>query len=202
MSPWDEANLHAVLARVDGPPAPDDQRAQAAVAALLRPGPDGAEVLLMQRAQRAGDPWSGHVSLPGGRREPGDPDLATTAMREAHEELAVELAAHAALVGVLPTVPATAKGKILPMSITPFVFVQRTPVAPRVSAEAVGHFWMPLDAAARGAFDDVLPYQTPTTVLNLPCWRYDGHAVWGLTYRVVRSLLEELRLVDGRSSTP
>ncbi len=202
MSPWDEANLRAVLARVDGPPAPDDSRQQAAVAALLRRGDDGAEVLLMQRAQRDGDPWSGHVSLPGGRREARDPDLVTTAVREAHEELAIELAAHAALVGVLPTVPATAKGKILPMSITPFVFVERQAAAPRASAEAVGHFWLPLAAAARGAFDDVLPYHTPTSVLQLPCWRYQGHAVWGLTYRVVRSLLEELQLVDGRPAWP
>ncbi len=37
----------------------------AAVAAILRDRPDGAEVLLIRRAARVGDPWSGHMAFPG-----------------------------------------------------------------------------------------------------------------------------------------
>ena len=39
-------------------------------------------VLLMKRTERAGDPWSGHISLPGGRHDRTDADLLATAIRE------------------------------------------------------------------------------------------------------------------------
>src|SRR5262245_1701845 len=55
---------------------------QAAVAAILRDKPHGTEVLLIRRAARDGDPWSGHMAFPGGQREPEDRDLLTTAERE------------------------------------------------------------------------------------------------------------------------
>ena len=47
---------------------------EAAVALLLRPR-DALEVLLIKRSVRESDPWSGHMALPGGRRDPGDSDL-------------------------------------------------------------------------------------------------------------------------------
>ena len=41
---------------------------RAAVALVLRPGDAGElELLLIKRADYEGDPWSGHVALPGGR---------------------------------------------------------------------------------------------------------------------------------------
>ena len=54
----------------------------AAVAAILRQAPSGLEVLFIKRAERDGDPWSGHMAFPGGRREPHDSDLYSTALRE------------------------------------------------------------------------------------------------------------------------
>ena len=65
---------------------------EAAVTAVLRPGEtaDGSlELLLIERVERTEDPWSGHIALPGGRREQGDPDLLTTAFRETAEEAGV-----------------------------------------------------------------------------------------------------------------
>ncbi|MFN7699333.1 MAG: NUDIX domain-containing protein [Deltaproteobacteria bacterium] len=51
-------------------------RGRAAVAAILRERAPGApEVLFIRRAEKPGDPWSGHMAFPGGKQEPGDPDL-------------------------------------------------------------------------------------------------------------------------------
>ena len=80
----------------------------------------GYDVLLMQRAERASDPWSGHVSLPGGRHEPEDPHLLATAIREAREELDIELAG-AQLLGSLPTLHPLMAGP-RGIEVTPYVF--------------------------------------------------------------------------------
>src|SRR5574342_1183890 len=59
----------------------------AAVAVILHDSDDGLETLFIHRAVRVGDTWSGQIAFPGGRREPADPDLLTTAIRETFEEI-------------------------------------------------------------------------------------------------------------------
>ena len=63
----------------------------AAVALMLRERSGRLELLVIQRAEKAGDPWSGHMALPGGRREPGDRDAYDTARRETLEEVGIDL---------------------------------------------------------------------------------------------------------------
>lgn len=49
------------------------------------------EVLFIKRAARVGDKWTSHVALPGGRRDPEDADDLAAAVREASEEVGVDL---------------------------------------------------------------------------------------------------------------
>lgn len=49
------------------------------------------EILFIKRAGRAGDRWSGHVALPGGRRDPSDIDDRAAAIRETKEEVGLDL---------------------------------------------------------------------------------------------------------------
>ncbi len=166
---------------------------RAAVAVLLRYLNQSPEVLLMRRAEVAGDRWSGHVSFPGGREEQSDPSLVATAVRETREEVGVDLDASARLLGQIDSVRAIARGKILPMSITPFVFVEEHPEQPRPSREAAEVFWLPLARAAAGELDDRYPYRKGPLRLDLPCWRYDGQVIWGLTFDMLSSLLRLIR---------
>src|SRR5258706_15931093 len=53
-------------AQVTDPPS-----SRAAVALILRDGPQGIEVLFIRRAEHPQDPWSGQMAFPGGRAEPG-----------------------------------------------------------------------------------------------------------------------------------
>lgn len=180
------------LARLGAKPPRRGRRS--AVAAVLRWRTGGAiEVLLMQRAERDGDRWSGHVSLPGGGHQDNDADLIATAVRETREEVGVDLAGGARLLGQLPHIKAIAKGKLLPMSVTPFVFEARDVGPITLGAEATAAFWLPLTDAAAGAFDDRYEYRLGPVPLSLPCWRFEQRIVWGLTYQILSRLIEILR---------
>jgi 8-oxo-dGTP pyrophosphatase MutT (NUDIX family) len=167
---------------------PDDGRRRAAVAALLH-DPAGLgeapRVLLMKRMERSGDPWSGHISLPGGGHSTRDPDLLATAIRETHEELGIDLAG-ARLLGSLPALSPFTSGPN-GMEVTPFVFVTQAAVEPQCGPEAESAFWLPLDLAASGTLDDTYTY--PGTTRTFPSWRFESFTIWGLTWRILGDLL-------------
>jgi 8-oxo-dGTP pyrophosphatase MutT (NUDIX family) len=155
---------------------------------LLRDG-ERLEVLLMRRALRDGDRWSGHVSLPGGAEDARDRDLVDTAVRETREEVGVELARSARLIGQLPPAWALTRGVPRPMTVTPVVFAVAGPIEIALGAEATHAFWFPLGAAATGALDGTHPYRLGPLRRSLPCWRYQGEEVWGLTFEMLRRLI-------------
>lgn len=167
---------------------PDWKRS--AVAVILRFHRGEPDVLLMKRAERKGDSWSGHISFPGGREAEGDIDLRATAMRETMEEVGIDLAASARFLGQLDTIRAVARGRARPMTITPFAFVETRDMHVVLGDEAVEAFWFPLDRAAAGELSGTFTYDLDASPLSLPCWRYEGRIVWGLTYQMLSRLLD------------
>ena len=71
------------------PAATDDPLRPAAVLVPLVQRHDGLHVLLTRRTDHLHD-HAGQISFPGGRPDPVDADLVSTALREAHEEIGVE----------------------------------------------------------------------------------------------------------------
>ncbi len=169
-----------------GDPRPGaEERRRAAVAVLLHDEPIGPRVLLMKRADREGDPWSGHISLPGGRFEAFDPDLHATAIRETREEVGIALEG-ARYLGQLPSLhPSSAGPKGI--EVTPFVFLTETALEPRLGPEALAAFWLPLATAGAGALDGTYTY--PGSAMTFPSWHYEGHVIWGLTMRILADVL-------------
>jgi len=158
---------------------------RAAVAAVLHDEPEGPRVLLMKRVERVGDPWSGHISLPGGGYQASDASLLETAIRETREELGVDLSP-AQLIGSLAPLHPRAAGPF-GIEVTPFVFATRTAVEPVCGPEALAAFWLPLTLAASGTLDATYTY--PSTQAAFPSWQYAGHVIWGLTWRILGELL-------------
>jgi 8-oxo-dGTP pyrophosphatase MutT (NUDIX family) len=165
----------------DGPRPLGDGGRRAAVSVVLHDAPAGPEVLLMKRAERVGDPWSGHISLPGGRHEPYDPDLLATAIRETHEELQIDLATTRYLGQLDPLHPRSAGPNGI--EVTPFVFTTETALATTCGAEALSAFWLPLEMATSGELDGTHTY--PGSTMSFPSWTYEGHVIWGLTLRIL-----------------
>lgn len=162
---------------------------EAAVAALITPS---LEVVLIRRAEYDRDPWSGHVSLPGGGREPDDPDAVATALRETHEELGVEVP-RAALLGPLEPVP-TRPG--LPqLVIRPFVFALAEEPTWRPNREVAAVHRLSLDALLRGEGRGRFTWERGRERYVLPRVDFSGERLWGLTLHILDDLLHRL---DGR----
>ena len=64
---------------------------RAAVAVICCEQAGALHLLFITRAQRAGDPWSGHLAFPGGRLDPDDADPRAAAERETREEIGLDL---------------------------------------------------------------------------------------------------------------
>jgi len=169
------------------PPTPlrEPQPRAAAVAMVLRPGEDDLAALLIRRAEHPLDFWSGHVAFPGGRAEPGESSI-ETATRETVEEVGLDLGRHAELLGGLDEIQAVGGGRIMGLSIRPWVFALRDSPPPfALSDEVASAHWVPLhdllDPARRAPF----PYVHEGAELVFPSIRVGGLTVWGLTYLMI-----------------
>lgn len=169
---------------------------EAAVALVLHVGQSDTEVLLIRRAERAGDPWSGHMALPGGHREPEDEDSRATAMRETFEEVGVLLDS-ATHLGTLSPIQAMVRGVHTGTLITPHVFLLRDRATLRPNQEVAEVFWAPLGPMAQGQYDTVKVVEREGRRLEFPAIRVDRHLVWGLTHRMLSELFSVLK-AEGR----
>lgn len=167
----------------------DAARAQAGVAVLLAPDP--VRLLLIRRAERVGDPWSGQLALPGGRREVGDVDLLATALRETQEEvgLVVSRAAHRAtlddLAPVIPVLP--------PILVRPFVFEAREALTPRVSDEVAAVIWVELDRLIQPDSYRATTLQVRGAPREVSGYALEGGFLWGMTERILDPLVSAWR---------
>jgi 8-oxo-dGTP pyrophosphatase MutT (NUDIX family) len=168
--------------------APDVPRA--AVALLVRAGPGDLETLLIRRATRAGDPWSGHIAFPGGRSDPEDSDPVQTAIRETREEVGIVLERTPQLLGALDDVePAT--DRLPPMVIHPFVFEVDAAVLVDSGPEVAHATWIPLGALRHPAAHAEYHHRLDETDFGrFPALAYEDYVIWGLTHRILGQFLE------------
>lgn len=176
--------VRQVLLPVDLAEAELRAKPAAAVMVLLRSRGDGLEVLLGKRVDREGDPWSGQIGLPGGRHREGDGTLLETALREAREEVGLELRDHAEILGHMAL---RAPGNLLQLLVVPFVAFTREDLQPRVGPEMEATFWTPLqELPATWGRTTIL---TAFGDLSVPAYLWKGRVIWGFTYRVLEELL-------------
>ncbi len=165
---------------------------QAAVAVILRDAEVRTEILFIKRAEREGDPWSGHMAFPGGHLEEADADLRAAAVRETLEEIGLDLSP-AEYLGPLDQQRAMPRGRPLNMLIAPHVFAMTGDPAFTVNHEVDEVVWTDFAHLISGERHDweTLPMAGQPTIFN--GYRLErGHFVWGLTYRMLKSFFETL----------
>jgi 8-oxo-dGTP pyrophosphatase MutT (NUDIX family) len=158
--------------------------ASAVLVPLYRAGGDTHLVLTRRRADLRRH--AGEISFPGGRRDPGDADLAETALREAEEEIGL-CRAEVGLIGELPATSTFATNYL----IHPYVATIPAGVAWELSPKEV-------DAVLELPVGDVRSGRTITTLerrgitFQTDAYVVDEHLIWGATARIIENLLARL----------
>jgi 8-oxo-dGTP pyrophosphatase MutT (NUDIX family) len=167
---------------------------QAAVALVLAGEAADLSVCLIRRAEHELDSWSGHMALPGGRVNAIDLSPREAAIRETREEVGLGLERSPCL-GSLGAQHIHRNGRPSDMLLSSYVFhlgealEQFTP-----NDEVAEAFWVPLkhlldprNAGYRSTSRDGVTYDSPAVL-------YQGHHIWGLTYRILTVFFERMQL--------
>ncbi|MGD8318818.1 MAG: CoA pyrophosphatase [Gemmatimonadota bacterium] len=181
--------LASYAADADDPPPPDPDFLQAAVSLVIRAN-EHLELLLIKRARSERDPWSGHMALPGGRRDPTDATLQDTAVRETREETGVDLAGGGIALGRLDEV-APGSVRLPKLTIAPFVYGVPAGTGARVASREIDAVhWVTLDRLRAPATHGKVEIPLPGGTRTFPCFQVVDEIVWGLTYRILTQFLE------------
>lgn len=194
--------LDRVAAAMRDGPAPlrrdDPVKWRAAVAIVLREREGEVEVLLIRRAVRAGDPWSGHAALPGGRAEPDDRSIEHTARRELREEVGLDLEElGAAVLGQLSDHPRRGP-RWATFAVTPVVVaIEGDPPFTLSRDEVAEARWVTLSRLRASQSRMVYWFRpwprVPVALpMLLPRWRFDSLTVWGLTHGILSELFDRI----------
>jgi 8-oxo-dGTP pyrophosphatase MutT (NUDIX family) len=167
--------------------APSGTTAAAVLVPLL--AVDGEPSLLFTRRASGLPHHQGQVAFPGGRHEPDeDGDLATTALREAHEEIGLA-PADVRLLGPLDDIETIATRFV----ITPYVGAVPWPYGYRACPEEVDAiFTVPLRTLRA---PDALRQETwdfGGRSVPIDTYPVEGHVIWGATQRITKNLLAVL----------
>ena len=198
-----DAAAHPLLARLAATLASreparaerDEPFSEAAVSLILRPRvDDDCDLLLIRRAARDDDPWSGQIGLPGGRMAALDQSLEETAIRETREEVGLDLRRDGQVLGALgelrPRTPV-----LPPIIVRPYVvaLLREQDVPATTSDEVAEVRWVSL----RGLFAPEARVRTQVQVrehrISVEAIRLGDFTIWGMTERILSGLEELVR---------
>lgn len=144
-------------------------------------------LLFIRRPASERDYHSGQVAFAGGKREPDDPDLTTTALREAHEEIGV-LPQDVQVLGQLGPHHSVSRFRIAPV-VGAMPWPYNLIPSPQEVARA---FTIPLQWLAQPEHHEIhyrqlgdIPEPVPVVYFQ----EYDHEMLWGATARITLSLL-------------
>jgi 8-oxo-dGTP pyrophosphatase MutT (NUDIX family) len=160
-----------------------DETASAAVAILVKEWEDDLELFLVKRAEVEGDPWSGDMAFPGGKRSPEDKNIYQTAKRELWEETGIDLK-EIEPIGVMPSEYSSVKSQ---MTVQPIIFHFENMSNINLSHELQSYIWAPLKRLETTRTRGIVKG------LKVPIFKFKDETIWGLTFRMLNRIIEILK---------
>ncbi len=176
------------------PLPPEIKAREAAVIILLYPRADSLDFILTRRTETV-DTHKGQISLPGGAQEKGE-SLEQTALREASEELGIDLAGIEILGRSLTPIYVPISG----FRVTPFVGFSRVRPELFLETEEVGEvIEAPLELLLQAESVGEEEWELHGFVSRVPYFNVKGYKVWGATGMILSEFSEMLQ--TGRRAT-
>lgn len=180
---WTEKQMHPLdgltklKKHLKGSP---DESANAAVAILIRPVDDDLEVFLVKRAEVEGDPWSGDMAFPGGKKAAQDNGMVNTVVREVMEETSIDLRGHEPL-GFFEPLFSWVRNTF---SVQPTLYLFEGDPPIRLNYELTKYMWTPIKDLRK------LKSRAIVKGFDSPIYRIGDDVVWGLTCRMLDRLIQ------------
>lgn len=166
-------------------PSPGSVHDRACVALIFAGPASDPSLCFIRRAKREGDPWSGHMALPGGRASPNDPTPRAVAERETHEEVGVSLA-HADYLGALSDISLR---RINPgdsvLGAFAYHYGPDLPALRPDPREVAAAFWIPAARLWDPTVQTEVEWEHGEGVMRFPGIAHGDDVIWGLTHRVL-----------------
>jgi 8-oxo-dGTP pyrophosphatase MutT (NUDIX family) len=170
---------------------------RSAVALILQVRAGELHILMIKRAEREGDPWSGHMAFPGGRMDPKDPHGYAVAVRETEEEIGLVLGPGDQCIGRLSDINARPHKGLLGMAVSPFVFRLDRDVEFTPNYEVAEVVWVPLEFLMDTDNREEMVWDYKGIKMPMPCYFFGERRIWGLSLMMLDELMD---LVEGRNS--
>jgi 8-oxo-dGTP pyrophosphatase MutT (NUDIX family) len=168
-------------------PIEPERARQAAVSLILRDAQGSAQALIIKRAERPGDQWSGHLALPGGRAEIQDGDLIVTAARETYEEVGIDLLDGGEFIGQLEIIV-----RLPQIEIAPFVAIAPPEFTLKPNGEVARAFWISIADLKRDGRSCSFSIPGDGVINKWPAYPSEGGLIWGITERILTNFLSLL----------
>lgn len=166
---------------------------RASVAVILREVCGEAEILMIERARHPRDPWSGHMAFPGGRMEHSDRHGFDVACRETEEEIGLQLLEAGRYMGRLSEIMTHFQLRRRAMVVSPYAFRLDRDVVFTPNHEVSEIVWVPMAFLMNPNNREKIMWTRAGIAIPLPCYRYQGRRIWGLSLTMLDDLLQLLK---------
>ncbi|WP_245867256.1 NUDIX hydrolase [Candidatus Nitrosotalea bavarica] len=179
----DVENLKQILTNSIMPEVQGDSNSKLAAVMIIIFGNE--PMLLMTERSKTMNHHAGEISFPGGTWEAEDGDLLGTAIREAREELCMEIS-RSMVIGKLKPVTTLNSG----FTITPFIAIldELPTIVPNSEIESV--LRMPLFTLLKTIEDDKDP--SHKSILEMYTFKFKDHLIWGASARMLKQILAKI----------